>query len=106
MLIIGVQHLGRIQGELATGGLGGEEEHLVQLLGRQGLEQREDRADGFTNARGGLGHQAAAGADGLVHRLGKDALAGTEIGMREGQGLCGTVTRFAVLHLPLGPAEE
>ena len=101
-----VQHAGGVEGELAPRGLGGEEEHLVQLLRGQGFEQREDRANGLADAGGRLGHQAAAGGDGLVHRLGQGALAGAEFGVGETQALRRAVAGIAVLHFLLGPAEE
>ncbi len=61
------QHLAGIQRQLASGSLGGEKEHLVQLLRRQGLEHRKQRAKGFADAGRRLGHEAAAGADGFEH---------------------------------------
>src|SRR3546814_14095301 len=56
---------------------------LVQSLGCQCLEHRKQGANGFANAGGRLGHQAAAGADGLEHRLRQLALPGYEAGVRK-----------------------
>ncbi|MCY1228633.1 hypothetical protein D9M72_409600 [compost metagenome] len=96
----------RIQGQLPTGCFRGEEEDLIQPLARHGLEQREQCAQGFADAGGRLGHQAAAGADGLVHRFGELALALAEFCVGETKGFEGGVARTGVGEFLFGPGDE
>ena len=99
-------HLRGVQRQFAPRGFRREEEHLVQLLRRQGLEHREQRADGLADPRGRLGHQAATGADGLEHRFGQMALPRTKVGMGKRQLLRRPIAPFAMGHFLLGPVQE
>ena len=76
------------------------------MLRRQGLEQREDGADGLANASGRLGHQAPARSHRFVDRLGQVALPGTEVDMGKRQALRASVACRTVLHLLPGPVQE
>ncbi|MNH01920.1 hypothetical protein D3C79_611450 [compost metagenome] len=98
--------LQRLKSQGAAGGLGGEEENLVQLLRDHGLEQREQGAEGLADAGGGLGHQAAAGADRLVHGFGQFALSVAKLPVGECQGLQALIAQGLALQLLLGPVQE
>ncbi|MDT4831904.1 hypothetical protein FQZ97_654350 [compost metagenome] len=95
-----------VESQLAARCLGGKEEHLVQGLALEGLEQREEGAEGLADAGGRLGHQAAAGAHGLVHGFGELALAVAESGMGKGQGFQRGIACAGMGQLLFGPGDE
>lgn len=97
---------GRVQGQFASWGFRREKEHLVQSLGRQSLEHREQRANGLADPGRRLGHQATTGTDGLEHRLGQVPLPGPEAGMGKGQSLGAAVARLAMVQFLFGPGQE
>lgn len=87
-------------------GLGGQEEHLVQLLRRQRLEHREQGAEGLADPGRRLGHQTTTGADGLEHRFGQVPLAGAKTGMGKAKVLRRSITRITVRHFLFGPMQK
>ncbi|MNK96602.1 hypothetical protein D3C87_1168920 [compost metagenome] len=99
-------HSGRIQRQFAPRGLCREEEHLVQLLRRQGLEHRKQGANGLADPGRCLGHQAPASTDSLEHRFGQMTLPWPKAGVGKRQLLRRPVAPFAMSHFLLGPAQE
>lgn len=95
-----------IERQATPGGLGGKEEDLVQRLPGHGLEQREQGAEGLADAGSGLGHQAAAGADRLVHGFRQFALALAKGRPGETQGAQAGIAQQKPLRLRLGPLHE
>ena len=78
-----LQQLQGVQRQLAARRFGGEVKHFVQTLAGHGLEHREQRAHGFADAGGRLGHQAAPGDVGFVDRFGQPTLTRAKFGVRE-----------------------
>ncbi|MNQ94510.1 hypothetical protein D3C85_1100300 [compost metagenome] len=102
----GKHHVRGVQGQLPSRGFRRKEEHLVQLLRRQGLEHGEQGAQGLADARGRLGHQAAPRADGLEHRFGQMTLPRSKTGMGKGQALRSQIAPFSMGDFLFGPLQE
>ncbi|MDT4833140.1 hypothetical protein FQZ97_667300 [compost metagenome] len=97
------QHAQGVQRHGPAGGLGGEEEHLVELVRRARLEQRKERGQRLADAGGRLRQQAAPAHGGAVDRLGQFALAGAEVGVGKLELRQRVVERTAVRGLALCP---
>ncbi|MND80256.1 hypothetical protein D3C80_720240 [compost metagenome] len=95
-----------IESQGAAGGLGAEEQDLVQLLGHHSLEQGEQGAQGLADAGGGLGHQATTGAHGLIYRFGEVALAAAKGAEGKGQRGQAGIAGGGPGHFLLGPGQE
>lgn len=87
-----------VQRELAARGFGRQKKQLVELLPGHCFEQRENRAYGLADARGGLRHEALARLRRFVHRPGQRALARAG-GVRKVKGIQGRITRRTVRQL-------
>jgi hypothetical protein len=97
------QHPQRIERHRAAGGLGGEEEDLVQLARRAGLEERKDGGQRLADARGRLRHEAAPAGGGAVDGFGQFALAGAKGLVRERELRQRPVERAVVVGFLLRP---
>ena len=100
---VGGQCLQGVERQLPARCLGGQVEHLVDLLAWHSLEQGEQRTKCFTDAGGGLRGEALAVHSSPVHGLGQFALTGAECGLRECQGIQRGISGGAVLGLLPGP---
>jgi len=101
-----IEHLRCIERQFAPRGLGSQEQQLVELLARHGLEQRKQGADGFANPGRRLGHQAAPGTGRFVHGLGECPLPGTKLLMGKGQCAGGIIPRLPMGHFLFGPGQK
>ena len=96
----------RVERQRSARAFGAEKEDLVERLIRAGLEQRENRADGFADTGWRLGHQAAAVASGSIHRFGQLALAGAKRGVRKTQWRQRLISLRTMRDLAIGPAQK
>ena len=95
-----------MQSQTAARCLRRQKENFVEPLARGGLEQRENRAYGFANARWRLRHQAGAGHAAFVHRTRQVMLARTKARIRKLQRLECAVSRLAVQQFLPGPDQK
>ena len=97
----------RLQRERAARALGGEEEELVELLRRAGLEQRKERADGLADAgrrlrQRGSGRAARRGTPPRRARAGRCGTPGAESAARSSA----RIAPFAVRQLRSAQARK
>src|SRR3990167_9298385 len=93
-----------IQRQTPAGGFCSKKKQPIQLLLGEGLELRKQGAEGFTNAGGGLSHQAVTVTGGAVNLISQLALASAKLRMRKTQAREGLIALAAMLALVLGPA--
>ena len=97
------QQVQRLPGGPAGGGAGCEIKHPFAVPLAHGPKGRVQGADGFTDAGGGLHHQAAALAAGTVHLAGQGVLPGAELRKGKGQRRQILCAVGLPLGLPFGP---